>query len=80
MKSATSERLSFLQVHTQGPGRKHRHLAAIFGLIEEVFPWPPWARLAILDAFPGRSGLFIIAKALGFGRVLASDIAERWGR
>jgi len=59
------------------PGGKRRLLPAIFGLIKSVTPPPSWPTLAFADPFLGGGAVALMAKALGFGRVAANDLAAR---
>ena len=73
----TSARLPFLKALPPYPGGKRWLLPGIFGLIEDLLPRTSWAQLTICGAFLGGGAVSVTAKALGFGRVLANDIAER---
>jgi 16S rRNA G966 N2-methylase RsmD len=59
------------------PGRKSRLIPAIFGLIASVTRREDWASLTFADAFLGSGAVGLSAKALGFGTVLANDLAAR---
>jgi hypothetical protein len=78
MRRALSQRaLSFFEALPPYPGGKRRLVPAIFGLIHAICPRASWPGLTLADPFLGGGGVALTAKALGFGRVLANDLATR---
>lgn len=75
---ALSQRaLSFFQALPPYAGGKRRLVPAIFGLIDSICPRASWPGLIFSDAFMGGCSVALTAKALGFGRVVANDLATR---
>jgi hypothetical protein len=68
---------SFLQALPPYPGGKRQLLPGIFGLINSVCPRSSWGTLTFADPFLGGGAVALTAKALGFQRVLANDLATR---
>jgi len=58
-------------------GGKRRLCPVIFREVDRLVPRRTWANLCFLDAFLGGGSVSLYAKAQGFGRVVACDIAER---
>lgn len=67
----------FLEALPSYPGGKRRLLPGIFGLIDTVCPKTLWPTLTFADPFLGSGAVALTAKALGFRRVLANDLATR---
>jgi hypothetical protein len=72
-----STECQFLGALPPYPGGKRRLLPAIFGLIDSVCPRASWPTLAFADPFLGGGAVALTAKGLGFGEVLANDLAAR---
>ena len=69
--------MPFLQALPPYPGGKRRLLPAIFGLVRTVCPQASWPQQVFVDPFLGGGAVALTAKALGFRRVLANDLATR---
>jgi hypothetical protein len=59
------------------PGGKRWARAAIFGLLDTVYPRASWPGLVFCDAFVGGCSVALAAKRLGFRQILANDLATR---
>jgi hypothetical protein len=68
---------SFLAALPPYPGGKRRFLPAIFGLIDSARQRASWPGLTFVEPFLGGGAVALTAKALGFGRVAANDLAAR---
>jgi len=58
-------------------GGKRRLAGLIFGAIDRVVGRAAWSSLTFVDGFLGGGSIALYAKAQGFGRVIAIDIARR---
>src|SRR5688500_746369 len=59
------------------PGGKRRLLPVIFSLAQEALPRARWNCATFADAFLGAGNVSLFAKVLGWGEVIANDIAVR---
>ena len=57
-------------------GGKRRLAGLIFGAIDRVVGRAAWPSLTFVDGFLGGGSIALYAKAQGFGRVIAIDIAD----
>ena len=73
----SAQRLSFLSSLPAYWGGKRKLAGVIFREIDRVVPRGTWQSLVFLDAFMGGCSIALYAKAMGFGRVIGTDIASR---
>jgi len=58
-------------------GGKRQLAPTIFGEIDRVLPRRLWRSLVFLDAFMGGASIALFAKAMGYKKVIGTDVALR---